>query len=424
MSPFSKSRTKTWAELSLAPGGPALTLAQKKSYSKHQRYAKAISWRSSRGAALTVYGYGVRFYVDRGRLIIEDGFANEGLRRRLVLSRGTCTLQRIVVVGRTGFVTLDGLQWLADLGIALLFVGVGGKLNSVFAPGGLEGSKVRLHRLQANARESETGVRIAQLLIGQKLLGQQQILEWLSDPGRQILVSERGRIRRTRAAAQELRGLYEQVGRLMDLEEIIEAERSGGQVYWSSLTGIPLQWKPRDAAKVPSHWLTTQRRESFRTGNRYGATDPANALINYGYSLLEAETRIASYKAGLHPGLGIIHVDKDGRASFVYDLMEPVRPTVDRMVLEFIRSHTFTEGECWETREGFCRLDADLAALVTSWIVRLGAGIQPVIRGVTTEFKGAEAVGARLSSRTSTKKVVEQDTGGLESNRGSARRGR
>jgi hypothetical protein len=60
---------------------------------------RAISWRQGRSTALTVYGYGVKFFVDRRRLIIEDGFANEGSRRRLVLSRGTCTLQRIVVVG-------------------------------------------------------------------------------------------------------------------------------------------------------------------------------------------------------------------------------------------------------------------------------------------------------------------------------------
>src|SRR5205809_6472809 len=93
---------------------------------------RGISWRSGPRTALTVSGYGLRFFVERGRLVIEDGFANEGQRRRLVLSRGTCTLQRIVVLGRTGLITLDALQWLADLGIALLFVGVGGQLTSVF----------------------------------------------------------------------------------------------------------------------------------------------------------------------------------------------------------------------------------------------------------------------------------------------------
>lgn len=360
---------------------------------------KAISWRRGRQTALTVSGYGIRFFVDRKRLIIEDGFANEGLRRRLVLSRGTCTLQRIVVVGRTGFVTLGALHFLADLGIALLFVGVGGKLNSVFAPGGLEGSKVRLHRLQANARTSQTGIRIGQLLIGRKLLGQRQVLEWLTDPGQQFLAAERDRIQRMRMAAAELSHLSNQVSRARELEAIMEAERSGGQAYWSVLAGVPLRWRPRDAAMVPEHWLATQRRESFRTGNRNGATDPTNALLNYGYSLLEAETRIACLNAGLHPGMGTVHVDRDGRASFVYDLMEPVRPVVDRLVLQLIQSHTFKEGDCWETQEGFCRLDPSLAAMVTPWVNEFRPAVAYLIREVSKELLGNTIISQRRSAK-------------------------
>lgn len=345
---------------------------------------QAISWRSGPRTALTVSGYGLRFFVDRGRLIIEDGFANEGQRRRLVLSRGTCTLQRIVVVGRTGLVTLDALQWFADLGIAILFVGVGGQLTSVFTPGGLEGSKTRLHRVQAAAQTSEVGVRLAQLLIGRKLQGQCQVLEWLAAPGSQIPVAARHHYERVSHAAAQLRALYdERTEHPWHLDDVIETERAAGQIYWAALSGITLRWKPKAAARVPEHWLTTQPRESFRTGNRYGATDPTNALLNYGYALLEAETRIACYNAGLHPGLGVIHADRDGRASFIYDLMEAARPTVDRLVLEFIQRHTFADGECWETRDGFCRLDPALVARITPWSMRIRPTIASVARDVT-----------------------------------------
>src|SRR5207247_1579571 len=134
------------------------------------------------------------------------------------------------------------------------------------------------------------------------------------------------------------------------------------------------------------HWLTTHPRESFRTGNRHGATDPTNALLNYGYALLEAETRIACLNAGLHPGLGIFHADKDARASFVYDLMEPVRPTMDRMVFDFILSRTFMDGECWETREGFCRLDPVLLDLVAGWLLILRRAVTETVQGVLTQF--------------------------------------
>ena len=355
---------------------------------------RIVSWRSGHGTALTVSGYGVRFFVDRGRLVIEDGFASEGTRRRTILSRGTCTLQRIVVVGRTGLITLDALQWLADLGIAILFVGVGGHLTSVFTPGGPEGSKTRLHRIQATARTSEAGVRVAQLLIGRKLLGQTQVLEWIAAPGRQIPVAGRHQYARMGQAAAQVRALYDaRIEHPRHLDDIIETERAGGQIYWAALTGIPLRWKPRAAARVPEHWLTTQPRESHRTGNRYGATDPANALLNYGYALLEAETRIACFNAGLHPGLGIVHTDKDGRASFVYDLMEAARPVVDRLMLEFIRKHTFADEECWETREGHCRLDPGLAARVISWLPRLRSEVTLVVHEAAIHLRRAAPLG-------------------------------
>lgn len=342
---------------------------------------KVISWRRDREATLVVAGYGVRFFVDRRRLIVEDGFAKE--RRARTFSSGACRLQRIVVIGRTGFITLDALQWLADMGVALLLIGVGGRLTSVFTPGGLEGNKVRLHRVQATARDSEVGVQVAQMLIGKKLQGQLRNLVWLTDPGRQILIEDRPRHSRMQVAASRLEALCSSVQGLANLEQILMAERAGAELYWSVLCGLPLRWEPKVEEKVPSHWLTTQARESFRTGNRNGATDPTNALLNYGYALLEAETRIACLNAGLHPGLGIIHVDRDGRASFIYDLMESVRPLVDRLALEFVRTHVFTEAECHETREGFCRLDPVLAALITEWTTRIRPCVAADVREVT-----------------------------------------
>jgi len=151
---------------------------------------------------------------------------------------------------------------------------------------------------------------------------------------------------------------------------------------------IPLRWTPRAAKRVPEHWLLTQPRESHRTGNRYGATDPFNALLNYGYALLEAETRIACLHAGLHPGLGIFHADKDGRPSFVYDAMEPSRPTVDQLALKFTRSHVFREGECWETREGFCRLDPQLASHVTAWTLMIKPEVKSMVGTFVHQFQG------------------------------------
>lgn len=272
-----------------------------------------------------------------------------------------------MILGRSGILTLDALQWLMDMGVALLFINPDGKLTSTLVPGGLEGSKARLHRAQAIARDTELGVRIARVLIKRKLQGQLGILNWLTDPGRQIRVEERGRWDRMRSAAETLKTASDELDGTYELETIVEVERAGAEKYWRSLAGLPIHWTRKAGKNVPQHWLLTNPRESYRTGNRYGATDPVNALLNYGYALLEAETRIACLNAGLHPGLGIFHADKEGRSSFVYDLMEAGRPSVDRLIFEFIQKHYFAVGECWETREGICRIDPQLAAEIVLW---------------------------------------------------------
>ena len=48
---------------------------------------------------------------------------------------------------------------------------------------------------------------------------------------------------------------------------------------------------------------------------------------------------------GLNPSLGILHEDKDGRPSFVYDLLEPLRPIVDRIVLSLVLNRVLTMNE-------------------------------------------------------------------------------
>ena len=49
--------------------------------------------------------------------------------------------------------------------------------------------------------------------------------------------------------------------------------------------------------------------------------------------------------------------------------MEPLRPLVDRLVLDFIRSHTFTPADFPVTKKGICRLHPQLAKRVAGLAV-------------------------------------------------------
>ncbi len=58
----------------------------------------------------------------------------------------------------------------------------------------------------------------------------------------------------------------------------------------------------------------------------------ANALLNYGYTVLRAATARAIAAAGLHPGIGIFHRHPHNTMPLADDLMEPFRPVVDLVV--------------------------------------------------------------------------------------------
>ena len=89
--------------------------------------------------------------------------------------------------------------------------------------------------------------------------------------------------------------------------------------------------------------------------NRRPPRDPVNALLSFGYTMLEKEVRTAIYGARLDPRFGFLHCDDIRRDSLVYDLMEPFRQDViDRFVLKLLNYQSFqpkdfreSDGGCW-----------------------------------------------------------------------------
>jgi CRISPR-associated endonuclease Cas1 len=104
------------------------------------------------------------------------------------------------------------------------------------------------------------------------------------------------------------------------------------------------------------------------SGRNRHASHPVNAMLNYAYTVLESQVRIATVSQGLDPTIGYLHVCRPRRVALVYDLMEPLRPQVDRLVLDFVRSHTFTPIDFVLNTDGVCRLHPQLAQR----IARLG----------------------------------------------------
>jgi CRISPR-associated endonuclease Cas1 len=307
----------------------------------HDNRSAPLTMPLRRGAVCVVEGYGVRVRVKRGHLVVEDGFGTE--RRERVFSRATHGLSRLVVLGHEGFVTFEALRWLADLGIAYQQIDRDGRVLATSTTGS---GDARLRREQALAPHTVTGLEVARMILTTKLDGQRSVLGRLTDIAEPFEAFDHWR-----ASLREG----------TSLDALLEAEREAALIYWGEWAAVECRFSPRDAERLPKHWQRFERRNSPLSSGSRLAVSPLNALLNYLYALLEAETRIACLIVGLDPGLGIVHVDYRARDSFVLDLMEAGRPAVDKYVLDLAHSRTFRASDFGETRRGVCRVLAPLS---------------------------------------------------------------
>lgn len=80
------------------------------------------------------------------------------------------------------------------------------------------------------------------------------------------------------------------------------------------------------------------RKYSFQRRTRRPAEDIFNAALNYLYGMLYTVVEGGLFAAGLDPHLGILHADEYKKPTLAFDLIEPFRPWVDRLLLQ----------SCWQ----------------------------------------------------------------------------
>jgi CRISP-associated protein Cas1 len=88
--------------------------------------------------------------------------------------------------------------------------------------------------------------------------------------------------------------------------------------------------------------------------------------IKASITTLESEIRIKAISDGYDPIIGIMHEGSDGSSKFVFDLMEPERPKVDRAVLEFVKGAVFDPADFTIRSDGVCRLNPEMARMVVA----------------------------------------------------------
>ncbi len=300
-------------------------------------------------------GFDVKVLVRNGALTICDGVAEH--RRERAFPK-VAAPQRLVVVG-DGFLTTEALEWCRAQATAVVVVARGDVLLGASPPGR---DDARLRRAQALAARSPAGLAAVRYLLEAKLTGQAVVL-------RDVFGAEN--------TAGTLSDLAGGITVAETVDECRQLEAVGAAAYFAVWTDHPataLGFVAKDRRRVPPHWQTFDSRRSAITGaantNRL-AERPLNGLLNYCYRLAEVEARFALVRLGLDPGLGVLHADAAGRDSLALDVIEPVRPVVDRFVLDLVAERAFHKRDFAERSDGHVRVAAplshELAAMMPSW---------------------------------------------------------
>ncbi|HIE55125.1 MAG TPA: CRISPR-associated endonuclease Cas1, partial [Chromatiaceae bacterium] len=102
----------------------------------------------------------------------------------------------------------------------------------------------------------------------------------------------------------------------------VEAQAAG--IYWDAMRIVLGEYGFRERIKRPE--------------KRRGASeDIVNKALNTGYNLLAGTLWKYVLRFSLDPYMGYLHVERPGRLSLVYDLVEPYRPIYDRFTASLLR---------------------------------------------------------------------------------------
>jgi CRISPR-associated endonuclease Cas1 len=329
-----------------------------------------------RNGILVLDGYGLRVSVERKHLAVADGICEE--RRAGRFSKATSSLKRLVVLGHTGSITFEALRWLKDVGAGFVQIDADGQLIAASGPPGLDDA--RLRRAQALAPSNGVGMTVAREVVRRKLEGQLALLVQLLNGQAPVAV---------------IRQSLNSLGRATTPDQLRLLEATAAAAYWKAWERVPIRFVRRDEPRVPAHWRAFGVRTSPLSRSPRLATNPANAILNYLYAILEGEARIAAAAVGLDPGMGVLHADQQARDSLALDLMEAIRPEVDTYVLGLIGKQPFRAADFFETRQGVCRilppLTQTLAGTAPEWARRVG----PVAEWAAQAFSASSATRSR-----------------------------
>ena len=328
--------------------------------------------RQRRKEPLILCGHGMSLRVDGGELAIRDGRTHypQTPQTWRFWRSDPALPSRIILLDGSGSISLDVLDWLAEQGVALARLNWRGEARCVLVGNGYSADREKAVWQRAMRADAVRRLAFSIDLITRKIEAGVETLRTALPPSAArdvgILKLER-----------ELVELTTNTPPSVDVLRGVEGRASAA--YFAALQGTRLNWVGQSRRPIPDEWLAVGPRTATRVGKipkNDRATHPFNAMLNYGYAVIQARLQIEALSAGYDPTIGIMHHGLDGSAAYVFDLMEPERARVDGAILRFSRERSFSAADFTVRSDGACRMSPQLARAVVAACSK-GAGDTP-----------------------------------------------
>ncbi len=316
-----------------------------------------------------LYGV-VNVRVNRGQLDIKANIFDN--RTSLTLNKTSSRPRRLIILGTTGQITLSALRWLHDVQASIVQIGYDGSVIFASTPAGTNIPELR--RAQALARDTSLGIEIMRKVIIRKAKGQLAICALLNEDDRGV----RSRIEK----------FISEMDNASSLDDLQLLESLIAHIYWKEWAAVPILFARKDVSRIPDNWVSFGTRISPLSKSPRRACGPGNAILNYLYALLEAETRVACLTVGLDPCIGIMHVDRLYRDSMACDLMEAARPHVDSWLLNLLKDRRFSKSDFYETSSGQVKLTKHLCHDLVQTMPLWNKLMFPIVKEISADLRG------------------------------------
>lgn len=274
--------------------------------------------------------------------------------------RGTVPLHqvdRVVMRGRAT-VTTGALGLLAEAGVALLVLSGRQGRSAAILQGRLQGDTHRRIAQYGWYADNAGRMEWARRLVMFKLRAQLGFLTRLTQSRPDCRAALSSGARQVKTA---LAGLTASEAAELSIARLNGIEGAAAAAYFAAYTTV----------FPPSIHFTGRNRRPPR--------DPVNAALSLGYTLLHFEAVQACYLTGLDPYVGFYHEPAHRRESLAADLIEPLRPHVDRWVWRLFADRDLRADD-FVTENGGCLLKKEGRALFYARYETLAPPLRRLLR--------------------------------------------